>query len=235
MTTSPEYRLFWYPGSCSRMPFVALEEIGADWELTVVDRIADEPTYRDVNPKGKVPALVAESRTFTENPAILTYLARRHPEVGLLPAADSIAGQEALELMSWFAAGMHPAVTRLRLPYLFSDEPGSFASISGRAKALLEESFGLIEERLADRDWMLGDQWTMVDTYMLWLWFRATGSGMDGMQFPNCIDLARRCEERPSVATALDREELEFERLRDAGKIPPATRDYQAGRAPAFP
>jgi glutathione S-transferase len=234
MTDSSEYRLFWYPGSCARMSFVALEEIGAPWELNVVDRIANEPSYREVNPKGKVPALVAEGRTFTENPAILTYLARRHPEARLLPAPDSLASQEALELMSWFSAGIHPAITRFRLPQLFCDDPGAFESISARARALLEESFGLLEERLGGRDWMFGDEWAIVDAYVLWLWFRATGSGMDGTPFPNCISHARRCQERPSVATALDREELEFRRLREEGKMPDSVPDYQAGRAPVY-
>ncbi|MGH2939594.1 MAG: glutathione S-transferase family protein [Solirubrobacterales bacterium] len=234
MTEPMEYKLFWYPGSCARMSFVALEEIGAPWELNVVDRIADEPSYRDVNPKGKVPALVAEGRTFTENPALLTFLARRHPEARLLPAPESSAGQEALELMSWFAAGVHPAITRQRIPQLFCDDPGSFESISARARALLEESFGLIERRLGNGPWILGEEWTIVDVYVLWLWFRATGSGMDGAPYPNCIDHAGRCQERPSVATALDREELEFRRLREDGKIPDSIPDFQAGRAPIF-
>ena len=50
----------------------------------------------------------------------------------------------------------------------------------------------------------------------------------------NCIDAARRCQERPSVVAALDREELEFGRLREAGLIPDYTPAYQAGRAPEF-
>lgn len=231
---SPDYTLHWFPGACSRMSFVALEEIGAPWELVVVDRIADEDSYREVNPKGKVPALVTEGRTFTENPAILTYLDRRNPGVGLLPSEDPVESQEALELMSWFAAGVHPAITRQRIPSLFVDEPAAFDSVRVKARAQLEEIFGILELRLEGRNWLFGDRWRIVDAYFLWIWFRATGSGMDGNPYPNCIDAARRCQERPSVAAALDREELEFARLQEAGRIPEYIPAYQAGRAPEF-
>jgi glutathione S-transferase len=233
MPDHPAYTLFWYPGSCARVSFVALEEIGAPFTVEVVDRIADEASYREVNPKGKVPALRAEGRTFTENPALLTYLASRHPEAELLPT-DPVGSQEALELMSWFAAGIHPPITRQRIPSIFSADPAAFDGIRARARAQLEEVFAIIEERLDGRPWILGEQWRIVDAYLLWVWFRATGSGMDGNPFPNCVDHARRCQERPSVSRVLDREELEFGRLEEAGRIPDYIPDYQAGRAPRF-
>lgn len=240
MSGSAMYELFWYPGSCARIPFVALEEIGTPFSVSVIEPFDGEVTYhddlryRDVNPKGKVPALVAEGRTFTENPALLTYLDARHPEAKLLPERDETARHEALELMSWFAAGVHPPITRQRLPRLFCDEPAAYDSIRAYARAQLEDAFTLIEHRLSDQRWMFGDEWSMVDTYVLWLWFRSTGSGMDGSPFPSCIDHARRCQERPSVATVLDREEAEFDRLKQAGRIPDFLPEYQVGRAPKF-
>lgn len=227
------YTLFWYPGSCARTPFVALEEIGAPFDVVVIDRLADEASYRDINPKGKVPALRAEGRTYTENPALLTYLASRHPDADLLPT-DPVSSHEALELMSWFAAGIHPPITRQRLPSRFSDDPAAFESIQAFARAQLEEAFGIIENRLDGREWLFGEQWRIVDAYLLWLWFRATGSGMDGGPFPNSADHGRRCQLRPSVVAVLDREELEFERLEAAGKIPESVPAYQVGRAPEF-
>jgi glutathione S-transferase len=227
-----DFQLFWYPGTCARVPFVALEEIGEPYEVVVTDRILGDPGYTEVNPKGKVPALVADGRTFTENPAIHTYLSRRFPEAGLLPAGDPAAEIEALELMSWFAAGVHPPITRLRFPAFFCDVEEAHPSMRAAARKQLEECFAVIEDRLEGKEWLF-DRWTIVDTYLLWLWFRATGSGLDGTQFPNCLAHARRSEARPSVATVLDREEDEFRRLKAAGRIPDFVPAYQAGRAPA--
>ena len=67
---------------------------------------------------------------------------------------------------------------------------------------------------------------------MLWLWFRATGSGMDGTPFPRCAEHARRNEARPAVARVLDREELEFSRFVEAGAVPDDIPPHQVGRAP---
>ncbi len=43
------------------------------------------PEYLQVNPKGKVPALAIDGRLLTENIAIVSYLAHRYPDSGLMP------------------------------------------------------------------------------------------------------------------------------------------------------
>lgn len=230
----PTFELHWFPGTCSRVVLVALEELGVPYETRMVNMLAGEqlgPKYLALNPKGKVPTLVMDGRPMTENPAIHTYLARRYPDAGLLPAGDPELEIDALTTMSWFAAGVHPLVSRHRFPQLVCESPEGLASIRELTRAQLERCFSILEERLADRDWLLGD-WSIVDPYMLWLWFRATGSGMDGTPFPRCHEHAQRTEARPSVGRVLDREEEAFAGLKEsepaAEKMPP----YQVGRAP---
>lgn len=225
--------LYWYPGSCARVPFVALEEIGEPFDAVAVDLIHGRETYKSVNPKGKVPALVVDGRLITEVPAIATFLARAHPDTRLLPSGDPEIELDVLSTMSWFAGGVHPPITRLRFPRFSSELPESFESIRAIARGQLEAAFAILERRLGDHAWLYGE-WSIVDAYMLWLWFRSTGSGMDGSPFPRCADHARRCERRPSVARVLEREEEELARLRADGKLPPDLPPYQAGRAPAL-
>jgi glutathione S-transferase len=228
----PDYQLYWYPGTCARVPYVALMEIGEAHEIIVVDRFARaDERYLRVNPKGKVPALVVGDRTITENPAIETYLARRHPEAELLPTGDEATEIAALETMSWFASGVHPWITRLRFPGQTTSLVEAHDSIRATAKAQLEVSFAILERRLEGREWLFGG-WSIVDAYLLWLWFRATGSGMDGGQFPLCAAHALRCESRPSVAAVLDHEEREYARLSELGRLPPAVPAFQVGRSP---
>jgi glutathione S-transferase len=126
---------------------------------------------------------------------------------------------------------VHPPITRQRFPMIFCDDPGAYDSIRKKARAQLEDCFELIEARLADREWLF-DDWTILDTYMLWLWFRATGAGMNRSRFPNCADHALRCEARPTVAKVLDREESGWEQLKAEGKVPDFIPAYQVGRAP---
>ena len=228
--------LYWGPGSCARVPFVALEEAGVDFDLRVINRFRGDnqtPEYRAVNPKGKVPTLVVDGWALTENPAIQTYLARTYPEARLLPSGDDRMQIEALSTMAWFASGLHTAVGRLRFPASSTtDGPESHDGIRAIARGELEKGFAILEDRLAGREWLFGD-WSIVDAYMLWLWFRATGSGMDGTPFPRCADHARRNEQRPSVTRVLDREESEFAKFVASGSVPHDLPPHQVGRAPA--
>jgi glutathione S-transferase len=225
--------LYWYPGTCARVPFVALEEIGVPFDVHVVNRDAGEdrsPQYRALNPKGKVPTLVVDGHPITENPAIQVYLAQSFPDAHLLPSDPWIA-LDALSTMAWFASGVHPLVRRLRFPASVSEEPAALESVRAIARAQLEEAFAILEQRLGEREWLYGE-WSIVDAYMLWLWFRAAGSGMDGSAFPRCKDHARRVEQRPSVARVLDREEREMERIVSVYGMPDGMPPYRVGRAP---
>jgi glutathione S-transferase len=229
---APELVVHWSPGSCARVTLVALEEAGAAYEHRVLPRgdAAAMAAYADtVNPKGKVPALVADGRVLTETPAIQTYLHRAFPAAGLLPEDEL----EALMLMCWFASGIHPPITRSRFPMFTSDLPESFDAIRRIACDDLRRSFALLEERLADgRTWLFGT-WTILDAYLLWLWFRAVGSGLTGAEFPLVDALARRCQERPSVTRILDREADTFAALQRAGHAIPGAPPLQAGWLPA--
>lgn len=232
--TAHKLVVFWSPGSCARVTLVALEETGAPYAhrpLPRGDRAAMEEYIRAINPKGKVPALVADGRVLTETPAIQIYLHHRFPGARLLPE-DSDASLDALVLMSWFAAGVHPMINRSRFPMFTSAIPDCFDSIRQTACDDLRRSFELIEGRLADGRTWLFDRWTIVDAYLLWLWFRAVGSGLTGDEFP-CVDsLARRCQTRSTVARILDREVDVYSALRRVGNAIPGAPPLQAGWLP---
>jgi len=87
-------KLFYAPGTCALATHIALEEAGADYEAVMVDFGAQaqrSPEYLAVNPKGRVPALVTDSGTLTETPALLVYVAQRFPAAELAPRNDPFA------------------------------------------------------------------------------------------------------------------------------------------------
>jgi len=104
--------LFFAPGTSSMAPHIALHEIGVLFESRPLSFATDEQRdapYREINPEGKVPALLIDSRPLTEVAAILFYLAKRFPEAGLLPKDDLEAEAQAVSWMSFIAATVHPA------------------------------------------------------------------------------------------------------------------------------
>ena len=124
--------------------------------------------------------------------------------------------------------GIHPSITRLRFPLRFCALPESADSTRASPRATLRHCFEVIEERLAGREWLY-DEWSVVDAYLLWCWFRAVGSGMDASGLVRCAAHAAACEERPSVARALDREEAAYDQMRAAGAVPAGIPPYQVG------
>jgi glutathione S-transferase len=226
------YQLYWYPGTCSRVPLVALEEIREPYDAILEDRMAASSAFLRINPKGSVPVLVAGERVITENLAIQQFLARSHPAANLLPAGDLLRDAEVLEMQSWFASTIHPLVRQLRVPQWYSGETRGHTGLMETAASKLTGVFEILEARLDGRAWLF-DDWSILDAYLLWLWFRATGSGFDSTAFPRCAAHAHRCEERPSVSAVLEREEQEFARLRADGMVPSWVRDFQAGRVRA--
>jgi glutathione S-transferase len=84
------FRLYYAPGTCALATHIALEEAGAPYEAVLVDfgsQSQRSAEYLAVNPKGRVPALVTESGTLTETPALLYFVAQRFPNTELAPSA----------------------------------------------------------------------------------------------------------------------------------------------------
>lgn len=69
--------LYCSPGTCSLATHVALEETGKPYtpvETLISAKANRTPEYLGINPRGKVPALLADGRVITESSAILTYI-----------------------------------------------------------------------------------------------------------------------------------------------------------------
>src|SRR5664279_1806432 len=88
--------LFHLPNTRSTGALILLEELGAPYELHVLNRKISEQRsapFLAVNPMGKVPALLHDGALVTEQAAIYIYLADLFPEAGLAPAiGDSLRG-----------------------------------------------------------------------------------------------------------------------------------------------
>ncbi len=219
--------LYFSPGACSRVPLIALEEAGVPFEARVVAFMAGEhrkPDYLALNPAGKVPTLVADGEAVAQNVAILTFLARSLPAARLLPfAGEPLGDARILSQLAWFSADLHPLVTRIRIPTFACDtDPARVKALASTAMAAQLQP---LEQRLAGQPWVLGDDWSLLDAYLHWVWFRVTGAGFDAAPFPNLAAHHARMAERPAVQRALDRErqaEAELEARGLAVKLPPA-------------
>ena len=220
-------QLYMAPGTCARVPSICLEEAGQDFESIVIRFMKSEhksPDFKQLNPKGKVPTLVIDGEALTENVAIITYLNDCFPEAKLLPeASDSLSRARQIADLSFCSATLHPIVTRIRMPQFFASED-SAQSVWEKGCTAMEEFFGLIESRLTDQPWWYGDQWTAMDAYLYWVFWRVEGADFDVTPYPRFKDHSRRVEERPAVQRTLAREKAAEAQLEAEGlnfKPPP--------------
>jgi glutathione S-transferase len=203
----PKLTLYFAPDSCARVPLIALEEIGRPYSLEVVAFMKGQhksPEYLARNPKGKVPTLLVDGVALTENVAILTWLAERFPEAGLLPESeDGFARAGVLSDLAYCASGLHPIVTRLRIPQFFCDTADGSRRVFDMAEVAMRPNFELIDRRLAGNRWWYGDRWSIVDAYINWVWFRVTGTQFDGSAYRNLGRHDAEMKQRPAVKRAL--------------------------------
>jgi glutathione S-transferase len=207
--------LYAAPGTCAKVPMIALEEVGAPFEVRLIRFMKGEHRSSDflrVNPLGKVPALVIDGETLTENVAILGYLDERFPEAGLLPRASGpLDRARRIADLCFCASTLHPIVTRIRLPQFFV-EPENARSFWAKSCAALTPYFAVVEERLSQGPWWYGARWSAMDAYIYWVFWRVRGAGFDIAPFPRLADHAARMEDRPAVRRAVARE-AEMEKL----------------------
>ena len=87
-------KLYYAAHTCSLATHIVLEEVGADYSTVRIDFGKAEqrsPEYLEVNPKGRVPALVTDRGVLTETPAMLVFVAQSFPAAGLAPLDDPFA------------------------------------------------------------------------------------------------------------------------------------------------
>lgn len=199
-------KLYYTPGACSLAPHVALREARLAFEPVRVDpyrkRAADGADLVALNPRGYVPVLALDDgQTLTETAAILQYVADQAPGSGLAPAAGSFARVRLQEWLTFVATELHKGFAPFH-PIHPAD-----AEYRRGARARLAANFAWVDGRLAGREFLMGDAFTVADAYAfiaLRAWVVNLKEDLAGLR-----ELAAyygRLRERPAVRDALAEE-----------------------------
>lgn len=219
--------IYFWPGACSRVTLVALEEIGLDYTAVEVgfDRdpeIKVSSRYRTINSKGEVPALAYRGRILTQSAAILHFLAAQYPTARLLPDPGTIGINEALEDLVWCSSTLHILRRQVLNPPRFTK--GELDGVREKGVESWQQALTTITDRLSKDEWWYGDQWSIVDVYLNWTFSgtRERNADLSGepkeqdigvieqklalAERPVLLDHARRVRSRPSFCRAIERE-----------------------------
>jgi glutathione S-transferase len=169
------YTLYYSPGTASMAVHLALLEIGAPYQLELVDFESNaqrSEAYLRLNPQGQVPTLVIEDQAYTESAALLMMLADRHPESQLAPPFGT---PKRNEWYQWLVFGSNAFGASYRSwfypPDLGATEhpPALRTALQGRIESLWTR----VDAQLTTRGpYLLGEEFSAADLllimYMRW-------------------------------------------------------------------
>ncbi len=147
-----------------------LEETGLPYELVPVDTRKGEQhaaAFVAINPNAKTPAMVDEGTRVFDSTAMMLYLAEKS---GQFVCADT--PEARAEMWSWLmfvATGIGPYCGQAVHFKHYAPEPKAYAV--NRYDFEAARHWKIINAHLADRQWMLGDDYTLVDM-AVWGWAR---------------------------------------------------------------
>ena len=180
-----------------------LEEAGLDYEPVPVDTRKGEqftPEYMAINPNAKAPSIVDDGVPVFDSNAILLYLAEK---TGKFLPADTAADRGAL--LSWLmfvASGIGPYSGQA--VHFKHHAPEKLAYVINRYDFEGDRHYSILNDRLADRPYMLGDAYTIVDM-AVWGWARMLPMVMGDdafARYPNVKRLLDEINARPAAERA---------------------------------
>ena len=179
-------RFYYHPTPNPLKISLFLEETGLPYEMVAVDTSKGEqhsPAFRKINPNGKVPAIVdtdgpggKEARVF-DSSAILLYLADKTGKFGGSP-------EDRPEMLSWLffiASGLGPFSGQAVHFQLAA--PAGLDYAVNRYRREAERHYQVVEDHLAGRNFVVGDDYTIADM-SLWGWIDRASRVMHGAAEP---------------------------------------------------
>ena len=164
-------KLYYHPAPNPAKVALFLEEAGLPYEVVPVDiRKGDQhlPAFTAINPNAKAPALVDGEAVVFDSNAILLYLAEKTGQ--FLPPNTPVARAQMLSWLMFVASGIGPYSGQAVHFKHYAPEPVPYAV--NRYDFEAWRHWRLIDARLAQHPYMLGDDYTLVDM-AVWGWARA--------------------------------------------------------------
>ena len=152
---------------------IMLEEIGLPYEVHLVDFGKDEqktPEFLSLNPNGKIPAILdpdgpgGSPLGLFESGAILQYLAEK---TGKLLPSDPARRWQAIQWLHFQMGGIGPMFGQLGFFHKFAGKEFADKRPLERYVAESKRLLGVMDSRLAGRQWIMDDDYSIADISML--------------------------------------------------------------------
>lgn len=198
-----QLKLYYHPSPNPAKVALFLEESVLAYDMVPVDVRKGEqhhPDYLAINPNAKTPALVDGDATVFDSNAILLYLAVKTGQ--FLPRNVPEVRAQMYSWLMFVATGIGPFSGQAVHFRHFAPQPQEYAQKRYDFEAW--RHWRIANDHLATRNWMVGEEYTIVDM-ALWAWARAVPFVLgDGAweQLPHVKRLLDRVSARPAAVRA---------------------------------
>ncbi|TNE59185.1 MAG: glutathione S-transferase [Sphingomonadales bacterium] len=190
--------LYTWNTSNGRKVSIALEEMDLPYRLRPINIYAGDQfsdAFTAVTPNNKIPAIRDEDTGLTifESGAILIYLAEKS---GRFLSTDPVMRWETIQWLMWQMGGFGPILGQAA--HFNHYNAGVSEYSADRFLTEARRLYGVLDGRLADRDYIAGD-YSIADM-AIWPWAsRFEHQKIDLHEFPNVLKWYLRLAERPAV------------------------------------
>jgi len=192
-----------------------LEEIGLPYEAHLVSFDKQDqmsPAFLSLNPNNKIPAILdpdgpdGQPLALFESGAILLYLAEK---TGQLIPADAAGRYATIQWLMFQMAGVGPMFGQVGFFHKFAGKDYEDKRPRDRYVSEAKRLLGVLEQRLAGRSWIMGEQYTIADIATFpWVrtlvGFYEAGELVGMEQFPNVTRVYEAFMARPAVIKGID-------------------------------
>jgi glutathione S-transferase len=182
-----------------------LEELQAPYDISFYQRDVRTklapPELRKIHPLGKSPVISEGERVIAESGAIIDYIIRRHGDGRLQPDPTTALYDEYVQ---WLHYAEGSATLPLVMKALTMRVGKVLAPLGRQADGEVALHLSFINESLAGRDFLLGDELTAADVQMSFVGEFA-GALIERNAYPNLDAWCDRLRARPAYQAALVR------------------------------
>jgi GST-like protein len=193
---------------------IMLEETGLPYEAHLVSFETNDqtsPAFLSLNPNNKIPAILdpngpgGKPLALFESGAILVYLAEK---TGQFLPQDPAARYETLQWLMFQMGGVGPMLGQLGFFHKFAGKDFEDKRPRDRYVAETRRLLGVLNQRLASREWIMGSDYTIADMATLpWvrnlIGFYGAGDLVGISDFPHLTRAVDAFAARPAVVRGL--------------------------------
>ena len=195
-------KIYGVPGSRADRSLWAIEETGIEYEHVKTnfgeESKADE--YLEINPNGRIPALIDGDLKLFESMAINLYLTKHY--AGDLYPTNLNDEAKANQWSVWAISEIEPLQMQIVIQKFFVPKDKQDQAVIDQASKGLVRPLKVLDHALRDSDYLLGEKFSVADLNVAGVMLLLKAVKFDFDPFQNVSAWIEKCHARPALERA---------------------------------